>query len=1083
MAEPARKLDNENQPLSAQEWANQHSGSKPMADQPANPKPDAPSALEQAGDRWGNAAIIQGGGGGSKETSGPEFSPTGNPVDQDYRRKFNREEATAPDETAAQLAAAESGSAPHSYKRTKHPTNDAERAAISDNETSAGDIPYTQAPGKRRQKKGLKGMATKRAKLAIAGAIVSTVVTVMMYFAILPLKLVSVAENWQDRIFGVGQSAVEERTDRLIGRYVRKYVLPSLNDTTCPSTRVSRSCVSNVPGGNNPASKLFRSWREGNFENRLANDYGIEFFKDGTGPKIRLAGAPDGLDISDFANGSSDNLFDAQELRGRNEIRNAYKSAIRDETKLKELWLRFKAGSLLEKKYGVKRCIFACKIRDNLDDWKDNKKSAFKRMLIRRVVEPNSKKYAAIFECILGFDCHERNKDPGRPSDTNAQDKTNKAMAALLSQFDSDTVDEIISSSDEMLEKGVFRYFVEKAIADLFGDTAGKLAGKAIPIVGWIQLAVTIYTVAQNAPEVIAAARFAIVASSMLPFFYALLSTAGEMKSGRADPEIIEGAMETLNPTEMNLQGAEVSPLFNKIMGGEQAPAVSFFSGAAYAAGDDYPSFETLKCSDGEPIKEGMLVCEEDTLGLDNEMLESMNSFFNDLGVVNAIANGWNTIYQNTMGKLEELVGGWIADLLTSIPGLQAMVDWFSDKINPFVEFMLKKVFNLPDVDEMSGGRAFNFASGGAVVGSVESAKEGIGGMELNKEQLAAISKDLTDQKNYEFSQKSLYARFFDADESKSFVRQTAVVMPGNHYDLRDAALAFVANPLSPLTTTVAAATSNPTIAQSSQFHTQTYDAFDAFDMKPIGIALDDPVLNNDPEDESLYGEEACKAEDERWLEFNETNYRVDERTQYAYPKSVNRCRLEETVVCALGAIYAEKLTEVCEEGNQSGSSGDTGSSTDEPSGPLPDGAVSAEDISQTQGCGGISGGVHNSILQQVEALCAAAAADGVNLTGSGWRDSSRQIELRRAHCGESQYAIYEMPASQCRPPTARPGTSMHEKGLAIDFSGISECPARQGGSCAAPGNQKWEWLHANASKYGLQQLDSEAWHWSVNGR
>ena len=42
---------------------------------------------------------------------------------------------------------------------------------------------------------------------------------------------------------------------------------------------------------------------------------------------------------------------------------------------------------------------------------------------------------------------------------------------------------------------------------------------------------------------------------------------------------------------------------------------------------------------------------------------------------------------------------------------------------------------------------------------------------------------------------------------------------------------------------------------------------------------------------------------------------------------------------------------------------------------------------------------------------------------------------VRRANCGSSNYAIYQMPASACSPPTARPGTSMHEQGLAIDFT------------------------------------------------
>lgn len=118
---------------------------------------------------------------------------------------------------------------------------------------------------------------------------------------------------------------------------------------------------------------------------------------------------------------------------------------------------------------------------------------------------------------------------------------------------------------------------------------------------------------------------------------------------------------------------------------------------------------------------------------------------------------------------------------------------------------------------------------------------------------------------------------------------------------------------------------------------------------------------------------------------------------------------------------------------------------------------------------------VHKSIAANVQALLQAAAADGVSLSGGGFRDPQAQINLRIAHCGSSQYAIYQMPASQCSPPTARPGSSNHEKGLAIDFS--------QGGRALTRSSSGFAWLRANAGRYGLQNLPSEPWHWSVDGR
>ena len=117
---------------------------------------------------------------------------------------------------------------------------------------------------------------------------------------------------------------------------------------------------------------------------------------------------------------------------------------------------------------------------------------------------------------------------------------------------------------------------------------------------------------------------------------------------------------------------------------------------------------------------------------------------------------------------------------------------------------------------------------------------------------------------------------------------------------------------------------------------------------------------------------------------------------------------------------------------------------------------------------GGIQ--VNCAISGQLGDMLNAARADGVVLTGGGYRDPAEQIALRRSHCGSSYYAIYQMPASSCRPPTARPGTSQHEIGLAIDFDNCSY------------GSRSHNWLRANAGRFGFRQLPSESWHWSTTG-
>jgi hypothetical protein len=115
------------------------------------------------------------------------------------------------------------------------------------------------------------------------------------------------------------------------------------------------------------------------------------------------------------------------------------------------------------------------------------------------------------------------------------------------------------------------------------------------------------------------------------------------------------------------------------------------------------------------------------------------------------------------------------------------------------------------------------------------------------------------------------------------------------------------------------------------------------------------------------------------------------------------------------------------------------------------------------------------SIAGQTESLLAAAAGAGFVLAGTGYRDSSAQVRLRMQHCGTSQYAIYEMPPDQCSPPTARPGASKHERGLAIDFSW-------NGSVIGSRSSPAFQWLAANAGRFGFTNLPSEPWHWSVGG-
>jgi len=117
---------------------------------------------------------------------------------------------------------------------------------------------------------------------------------------------------------------------------------------------------------------------------------------------------------------------------------------------------------------------------------------------------------------------------------------------------------------------------------------------------------------------------------------------------------------------------------------------------------------------------------------------------------------------------------------------------------------------------------------------------------------------------------------------------------------------------------------------------------------------------------------------------------------------------------------------------------------------------------------------VHEDIEEQTRALFTEAFEDGIDLGGWGYRPIQLQIELRAAHCGGTEYDIWQKPVFECAPPTARPGFSKHEQGRAIDFT-------YRGSSVKTQDSPGFRWLAEHAPAYGFVNLDVEPWHWSID--
>lgn len=110
---------------------------------------------------------------------------------------------------------------------------------------------------------------------------------------------------------------------------------------------------------------------------------------------------------------------------------------------------------------------------------------------------------------------------------------------------------------------------------------------------------------------------------------------------------------------------------------------------------------------------------------------------------------------------------------------------------------------------------------------------------------------------------------------------------------------------------------------------------------------------------------------------------------------------------------------------------------------------------------------IANSLLSaNVRKMIDDAKKDGIKLNGGSFRDVEAQIETRKKNCTGDPYTT-----ENCNPPTAKPGTSQHERGLAIDFT-----------NCDNHGTACYKWLNGHAKKYGFYNFEVEPWHWSTSG-
>lgn len=964
-----------------------------------------------------------------------------------------------------------------------------------------------------RLRRKVKGASTRK-KALIGGGIGAGIGGILIgsFMSMLPLKVNHIAENLQKHNYAGAESAVEKRSQKLFADYLRKHLIPSMKGKdNCGSTLTNKDCV-HITDTDTPAKRLYKAWADNRFENKLAVNHGLKFEKTGGGVKMFVKGDKNGIDLSEFTSNPNLNLDEIGAVKGRANIRAAIKEAFKDETHLKRMMYRFKVGRLLERKYGIRRCMFFCKVTDKFDDWKDKKKLAARMMIIKRVVMPHNDLVQEAMQCILSGKCTSDSAEYGEDKEKR-RDALEKKVASHLEEKGGEFIGKDVSKIADEVEDimkasgkggGLGRYFAEKAIDKIFkkstANTIKQVTGKVLPVIGWIDFAAKIIKFSKESGAQIKRWTFAINGASMVTLYMLYRSHADELKNAKIDVEMLGGTVDTISDAAGNEQhkgqSAEVSPLYDNIMGtpNTKTAFMDILSPRAYAQGNQ----AKYTCDDNNPIPAGKLICDEEKLVPENFLTQVSDAFKTQpLATLGTAADWWNNSIGWVINGISSAVGDGISYVASLVPGYNEIQAKLGEWTSSMLEKVSKYIIPQPMYDGMSGARTFNMAAGGADVSGNDFAHYGLGGKKLSDDEVAAIRTEQLEQENQEFANKSIFARLFDKENSRSMVSQLAMSMPLSSSKLSQSTVAtLLTNPIGQLR--------NGFGMLFTTQKTKAATTADPFGIPQYGYPVDDAAFKADSDQ---YTDAYCDEKIKAWAESATQNADtgLDEHNE------ASPCLLERAAAGSAGGAFDTDVLqpEDLQEPETPGGNGEAGGTTGECAAgtksigqadsytngnkqtinlcavdELPVNAIDGDGKESVPGSEYYINGADNkaivsaAISAKVVEMVKKAKSDGINMVAiSSFRTMEHQTKacgtVSNGKCSNGGYAL--------------PGFSKHQSGEAIDFldsnrNSTANCKNNMSGGRCVGTDLTWQWLSINAESFGFKQLPSESWHWSTSG-
>ncbi len=836
--------------------------------------------------------VVQGGG----ETSAPQGSLQSVPATAD--------ESGTPN--GARLSALEGGgeTTPRDTGHLKAVDSDAlqngeQRAA----DTDAGGL-YNPG-GKTGKRASLLSKLSPNSKVKkrvfIAGGLAggSAIVGIIAFFALLPLKIEHIVNNFEGRYSASAQKALGEETGNLLSDYVKSSILPSLRNGACHST-IEPGCVV-TSGGSGPVGRLFKAWDQNRVHYKLATKFGLVLGKDPGGyymnfNKENIGNRQQMLRLLNDPNFSMWDL-DGTARVSRGEFKKQVKSASKEMTLWDKLYFRHLVNKTRKITFHERLCSLVC------EKGKDSLKGsvlAGKLLLVQRTGGVIGESNSLLMQCMLTPEqCStklEVSTNPNGERQSKFSAKLNESLNAYISANGPAELAKLLEKGTDISKLGVSGYIFKqisvKITEKLGGDVAGALAGRAldkfIPFAGWISLINGLKQFARDIVPTMKTLLYAKNAQSAAVTAGVFASAAAELKSGNVNLAELGSVSDQLGTT---------SKYYRYTVNGD-----------ASALGS---SNKADVCPDtGQIMAAKDLVCPEQV-------------FSNDGSVVNFAA------------QVEANPGVKFALYATDIPGLDfltskfdAALGWFGSTLAapitstcqalPVCSSALTKLQALGATffkwvlsafpswtNHITPNSTTDAVGGGFDALENKACQQNLGCARISDQTAIAAQNEQLNQAKIAFQRQSMFARVFDANTQYSLVSRMAMAMPGSLTTAANSGMASLfSNPF--------AKTSG---LLSNIFSTNHAFAVSTLGADPFGVIQygyptadipEHPQTYWDANCASRYNEQTGVLDNSAWL--NSAAENQSENTGEGVSKNTNPCMLILGTVQSAGGLFDSKL-------------------------------------------------------------------------------------------------------------------------------------------------------------------------------